>query len=1151
MPVEDKRGYCTLCRSRCGTINRVEGESLIKVEPDSDHPTGAAMCMKGRAAPELVHSPNRLFYPMRRTTPKTADDPCWERISWHEAITTIAARLSEIKAETGAESVAFGVTTPSGTPMSDSIDWVERFIRAFQSPNICYGTEVCNWHKDYAHAFTFGCGMPTADYANSDLIMLWGHNPTSTWLSQANAIGTGRDNGARMIVVDPRKTPLAASADVWLRVRPGTDLVVVLGLVRQLLLGKGFDQQFVRSWTNAPLLVRTDDGTLLRAEDCDFAGALADENIPDTFVVWNSETNSPACYAPESGSSLAHAAHAALAGRYSVPLCNGGNVACEPVFALLERTCAPYTPDVVERVSGVDAHSLAQATELLSSSKRVAYHSWTGIGQHSNATQTERAVAILYALTGSFDVFGGNRAYRQLPVRPINGLDLIEPAQLNKALGVDQRPLGPPAQGWITARDLYHSIIEGQPYRVRAFMGFGTNFMASQGDVELGITALQQLEFHVHCDLFETPSSRFADILLPVNTPWEREALRAGFEINELAVEHVQLRQRVVAPRGDSKSDTDIVFALAEALGMDEFFFNGSIEAGWNWMLKPLDLTVAQLRQKPEGIRYKLPQTQKQYSSISNGKIQGFKTHTGRVELYSETLLRHGYDPLPTADGMLAARQAHSRFPYKLTSIKNGFFCHSQHRSIVSLRKRSPLPVAQLNPDLAAKKGIEKGDWILIETTEGQARFCASLSSDLDVGVIVAEFGWWQSCNELGRAGYAVVGAGNSNYNTLISARDSDPISGSVPMRSFNCDIRRDPTQDTRRRTWEGFRPFKVRTLRRETADVLAVELATPDGSLLPDYLPGQHITLCLNKGSDDQQLVRAYSLTGSAKKEGRTSYRIAVRHLRGTDEQGNAIEGRMSGYLHNHLKTGQEVHLGAPGGRFVLPESLPQPVVIFAGGIGITPFISYLETLVDSDNMPEVWIHYANRNSQSHAFRARINKLLPRLSRLTVINYYNDPLTTDRMGVDYDSNDLVSASVVSNSLIERRARIYLCGPDPMMTAISNQLIERGVPRFDIFSEAFRSPVTINPNDDQQYRVSFVRSNSRGLNWNSAAGPLLSFAEKQGISMPSGCRVGQCESCAVRIISGKVYHLNGQEPEDPSVCLTCQAIPVSDLELDI
>ncbi|MEI4896864.1 hypothetical protein Q8G71_36880, partial [Klebsiella pneumoniae] len=80
------------------------------------------------------------------------------------------------------------------------------------------------------------------------------------------------------------------------------------------------------------------------------------------------------------------------------PLCNGGNVACEPVFALLERTCAPYTPDVVERVSGVDAHSLAQATELLSSSKRVAYHSWTGIGQHSNATQTERAVAILYAL---------------------------------------------------------------------------------------------------------------------------------------------------------------------------------------------------------------------------------------------------------------------------------------------------------------------------------------------------------------------------------------------------------------------------------------------------------------------------------------------------------------------------------------------------------------------------------------------------------------------------------------------------------------------------------------------------------------------------------------------------------------------------------
>lgn len=1151
MTVEEKRGYCTLCRSRCGTISRVDGDSLIKVMPDTEHPTGEAMCMKGRAAPELVHNPNRILHPMRRTTPKTATDPGWERISWQEAIATIAARLSDIKTESGAESVAFGVTTPSGTPMSDSIDWVERFVRAFQSPNICYGTEVCNWHKDFAHAFTFGCGMPAADYANADLIMLWGHNPTNTWLSQANAIGKGRKKGARMIVVDPRKTPLAASADAWLRVRPGTDIVVALGLIRLLIKYKGFNDHFVRAWTNAPFLVRSDDGTLLRPEDCAFAQGLGDETAPESFVVWDSESVAPAYYAPASGSSLAHSVHAALSGRFQVTLRNGDEVTCEPVFALLERACAPYSPDVVERISGVDTLALDRAAELLTANKRVAYHAWTGIGQHSNATQTERAVAILYALTGSFDAYGGNRVYTQLPVRPLNGWDLIEPAQLRKALGVDQRPLGPPAQGWVTARDLYRGIVDGQPYRIRAFVGFGTNTLISQGDVEQGMEALRQLEFHVHCDLFETPSSRSADIFLPVNTPWEREALRAGFEINEAAVEHIQLRQRAVSPRGESRSDTEIVFALAEALGMGEHFFQGSIEAGWNWLLEPLGLTVEQLRQKPEGLRHKLMQTPLKYTAISNGKIQGFATPTRRVELYSEMLLRHGYYPLPNADKLLVSKEASLRFPYTLTSVKNGYFCHSQHRSLVSLRKRSPLPVVQLSAELGALKGIKDGDWVLIETTEGRARFCASLSQDLDERVIVAEFGWWQACDELGRGGYAVVGDGNSNYNALISARHSDPISGSVPMRAFHCDIQRDPAQDIRRRTWEGFRPFQVRTIRRETEDVATIELVTPDGSLLPDYLPGQHITLSVDKGTDDPQLVRAYSLTGPAQERDRTSYCIAVRHQRGVDEHGNPVEGRMSGYLHRLLKPGQEVHLGAPGGNFVLPVSLPQPVVIFAGGIGITPFISYLETLARSDSMPEVWLHYSNRNSLSHAFAQRIAELKSRLPRLTVVNYYNDPLATDVKGIDYDFDTLVSAAVVPDSLIERRARVYLCGPGPMMAAITNQLVERGVLEFDIFSELFRSPATLDPKGDQHYCVSFQRSHPLGLDWSPASGPLLNFAEKQGITLPSGCRVGQCESCAVRIVSGQVYHLNGQEPEDPNVCLTCQAVPVSDLELDI
>src|ERR1700739_2169703 len=135
-------GCFPLCLSRCGTLNPVGNDRLLSVEPDTSHPAGKAMCMKGRAAPEIVHSPHRVFYPMRRTTPKGAENPGWKRISWEEALTETAQKLAAIREENGAEAVAFAVTSGSGSPISDSIDWIERFVRYFGSPHISYATEI-------------------------------------------------------------------------------------------------------------------------------------------------------------------------------------------------------------------------------------------------------------------------------------------------------------------------------------------------------------------------------------------------------------------------------------------------------------------------------------------------------------------------------------------------------------------------------------------------------------------------------------------------------------------------------------------------------------------------------------------------------------------------------------------------------------------------------------------------------------------------------------------------------------------------------------------------------------------------------------------------------------------------------------------------
>ena len=1127
MTVEEKTGFCTLCRSRCGTINLVEDDRLISVRPAVDHPTGKAMCTKGKAAPEPVHNPRRILHPMRRTRPKGDADPGWARISWEEALGEVAGQLGRIRDESGAEAVAFGVSTPSGTPLCDSIDWIERFIRLFGSPNICYATEICNWHKDYAHKFTFGCGIPTADYANSDLILLWGHNPANVWLSQAAAISAGRLRGAKMIVIDPRCTALAGQADHWLRVRPGTDAALALGLAHLLLADKGYDQHFVHDWTNATLLVRDDNGLFLREAD------LWPQSTGNRYVAWSLAHNQAV---PKDDTSPRDGKSLALQGDYVV---NG--IACRPAFQHFSDACAMYTPDYVERITWVPADDLRAAARTLMTSRKVAYHSWTGIGQHTNASQTERAVATLYALTGCFDVKGGNVLWNQQPANRVNSLDLLPKTQRAKALGLDRKPLGPPAQGWVAAHDLYNAVIDGDPYRVRAFLAFGSNPVVGQGDVDRAHEAFKKLEFHAHCDLFETPTSTFADILLPINTPWEREGLRVGFEISAAAQELVQLRQQMVPAQGETRSDNDVVFDLAVRLGMEKDFFGGSLDAGWNHILQPLGLDVDKLRKHPEGIRRPLTQSYQKYADRTANGLRGFATETGLVELYSEKLLRHGYPPVPEYVEPADNPGNQPGFPYVLSSAKSGYYCHSQHRSLPSLRKRAPFPQIEIHSQVGEKHDIRDGDWVVVATRIGQARLKTKFNDSLHPGVLIADYGWWQACDDLGRPAYPSIGPLSSNINLLVSGVHADPLSGSVPHRSLMCSIKLDPGLDLNRRSWTGYRPFRVSKLDRESEDVISITLTAADGGKLPDYLPGQHLSARLANIPPHGEVTRTYSLSGPAIKPERTSYRISVKHI---------PDGIMSTHLSGALHVGDTVRLQSPSGSFIIPPQTDLPLVLLAGGIGITPFMSYLETLAQQDHMPEVILHYANLNSKTHAFKSRLDELQALLPRLTVLNYYEQPLASDRSKRDYHYLGRITTSVISRQLIQSRARFYICGPTEMMQSLADGLVERGVPKFDVFKEEFRSPTRPSPGGNRSFTVRFARSQCQAT-WNAGDGSLLEFGEALGIAMPSGCRVGQCESCVLDIITGNVRHVTSVINSDEGKCFACQAIPSSDLVLDL
>ena len=207
-------------------------------------------------------------------------------------------------------------------------------------------------------------------------------------------------------------------------------------------------------------------------------------------------------------------------------------------------------------------------------------------------------------------------------------------------------------------------------------------------------------------------------------------------------------------------------------------------------------MTLEQLRAEPGGVRVPIEPQFKRYTAPGpDGRSTGFATPSRRVEIYSAQLGALGQSPLPDyvepAGSPVSRPDLGARFPLRLTSAKVVQFCHSQHRNLGRLRRHSPDPLAEIHPDAAKARGIADDDWLVIETPHGTMRARAALNGSLDPEVVSAQFGWWQPCEPLGLPGYDAVGAGAANYNALIDPEAVDPISGTVALRSYLCEVRR------------------------------------------------------------------------------------------------------------------------------------------------------------------------------------------------------------------------------------------------------------------------------------------------------------------------------------------------------------------------
>jgi len=772
--------FCPLCVSRCGATATVADDLLIALGPDPAHPTGQALCIKGKAAPELVGHKDRLLYPVKRTNPKGAMDPGWQRTTWDEALDTVAARLVQLARDDGPESVVFGSASPSTSAMSDSVDWLMRLKRAFGSPNLVASMELCGWGRFLASIYTYGEPVPGAylpDLDQAGCILYWGYNPSVARLAHATATTAALRRGARLVVVDPRRAGLASKADHWLRVRPGTDAALALAMTHAMITHGWYDQDFVRRWTNAPLLVRDDDARLIRADE------VFPDGDPAHYVAWHECAARPVTYNPSGGYGVDEA-ELALMGRYEVPT-PAGRVVCRPVFDLLAAECARMPAEAAEAVTGVPAEQILDAARTLWQSRPVAFYTWSGLEQHSNATQTVRAIGVLYALTGCLDAPGGNVLFTPVPANRIDGIEFLSPGQRAKAIGVDERPLGPARFEFVTGDDLYKAALAG---RARALVNFGANLVMAHADSARGRDALAALDFFVHADLFMSPTAELADLVLPVSSAFEAEALRIGFESSQAAQSLVQLRTPLAAPRGEARSDLQIIFALAVRLGLGEQFFGGDIEAAFRHQLAPSGVTLEQLRANPGGVRIPLATRHRKYADSG-----GFRTPSRKVELYSEAFHSAGYPPLPSFEEPGHSPRSRpdlaERFPLVLTCAKSLWFCESQHRNIAAVRRSAAHPQVEIHPETAGARGIAAGDWVRISTLNGSVRARAKFNPNLDPSVVCGQHGWWQACAELDLPGYPPYGPDSANLNLILRSEPSDPVSGSSPLRASICDI--------------------------------------------------------------------------------------------------------------------------------------------------------------------------------------------------------------------------------------------------------------------------------------------------------------------------------------------------------------------------
>ncbi len=356
--------------------------------------------------------------------------------------------------------------------------------------------------------------------------------------------------------------------------------------------------------------------------------------------------------------------------------------------------------------------------------------------------------------------------------------------------------------------------------------------------------------------------------------------------------------------------------------------------------------------------------------------------------------------------------------------------------------------------------------------------------------------------------------------------------------------------------TERSYRKLLVKCVLPEGEAAKSFYLVPTDGRPLDHYFPGQHLPFRLNIPDQARPVFRCYTISNC----GDDFYRLTIKKEVAPFDRPDVAPGLSSSFFHDAVRPGDLLDAKPPSGNFWLDLHRDHPVVMLAGGIGVTPMMSMLEALDRAGSARSVYFMFALRHSGDHVFKSQLRAISERRPNVHMRVFYEQLRSQDIEGLDYQHIGRIDIAALRKHLPSLDMEYYICGPPGMMKALTEGLAGAGVAAEAIQTESFGPSsaallaLTSSGKEESagssEIMVTFARSEITAP-WTGEVQSLLQLAEINRVDISSGCQYGDCGTCMVRLLEGKVTyrHATGARV-DPGCCLPCSCRPETSIVLD-